>query len=706
MATPNVLREHIYYQGGVPVFIKQRLKEGSQKFVPHWRVEDGDAELWQNIAPVDFKKLPYVAPGGDPFKVEGSRARSLFWCEGEKDVDTLAKLGLDAFTFGSAGHIPTGAALYLTGRKVVIPVDNDDAGRRDAEAKARCCQGHATSIKVISFPELSEKGDVSDWLLSHSCDELRALIGSVPEWKPAASSGGGTTGDTWPEPKPLPVGLLPVAPFDFAYLPRSIAPWVEDIAERMQCPPDYVAVSAMTALGALIGRRVGIKPQVKTDWVEVPNIWGGFIGRPGMFKSPAMSEALKPLHHIEGEAAKAYEAARRAHAADLEAFKMKKSVKAQMAKDALRAAMERKVVDLGTVKTAKAATLEADAFDVGEPPQEPVPVRYRTCNSTYEALTELLIGNPTGILIERDELVSLLKYLDREEHAVARGFYLSGWSGLQPYTLDRIGRGQRHVEGVCVSILGNTQPAKIGEYVRRANADGAGGDGLIQRFGLLVWPDHPGEWRNVDRYPDSDARTAAWGVFDRLGKLDLNQALAIGARKDQYDKLPFLRFDEAASAEFLDWRGDLEQRLRAGEMSPALEGHVAKYRKLVPALALINHLADSGDGLVGIEALLKALAFSRYLESHARRVYGASGAAELASARAILARIRNGALCDGFSARDVQRHGWSGLTDCEHVQLGLDLLADLDHLAAQAAAGTDRGGRPKITYAINPRGRS
>ena len=103
-------------------------------------------------------------------------------------------------------------------------------------------------------------------------------------------------------------------------------------------------------------------------------------------------------------------------------------------------------------------------------------------HSTYEALTELLIGNPTGILIERDELVSLLKYLDREEHAVARGFDLSGWSGLQPYTLDRIGRGQRHVEGVCVSILGNTQPAKIGEYVRRANADGAGGDGLIQRF--------------------------------------------------------------------------------------------------------------------------------------------------------------------------------------------------------------------------------
>jgi hypothetical protein len=84
MATPNVLREHVYYQGGVPVFIKRRLKEGRQKFVPYWRVEDDDSELWQNIAPAGFKKLPYVAPECDPFKADGAEMRSLFWCEGEK----------------------------------------------------------------------------------------------------------------------------------------------------------------------------------------------------------------------------------------------------------------------------------------------------------------------------------------------------------------------------------------------------------------------------------------------------------------------------------------------------------------------------------------------------------------------------------------------------------------------------------------------
>ena len=74
-------------------------------------------------------------------------------------------------------------------------------------------------------------------------------------------SDGGTR--EWPEPKPLPNGLAQVASFDIALLPETIAPWVADIAERMQCPPDFVAIPAMVALGAVIGRKIGIRPQRK-----------------------------------------------------------------------------------------------------------------------------------------------------------------------------------------------------------------------------------------------------------------------------------------------------------------------------------------------------------------------------------------------------------------------------------------------------------
>ena len=73
----------------------------------------------------------------------------------------------------------------------------------------------------------------------------------------------------------------------------------------------------------------------------------------------------------------------------------------------------------------------------------------------------------------------------------------------------------------------------------------------------------------------------------------------MAAIADQFDGLPFLRFDDEAQGEFGEWRADLETRIRAADMAPALESHLAKYRKLAPALALINHLADSGAGPIG-----------------------------------------------------------------------------------------------------------
>src|SRR5262245_25517275 len=282
-----------------------------------------------------------------------------------------------------------------------------------------------------------------------------------------------------PERTPLRSGITTADSLSFAFLPDALAPWVEDVAHRLQCPLDYVAVAALVSLGAVIGRRIGIKPQAKTDWVEVPNLWGCFIGRPGMLKSPAMMEALKPLHHLEAEAAKAHTEALVDHQAALAEIKLHKSVKESILKEELRKKIAEKVVSLGGVSSLKDMIKDAhkeDPLGLGAGPEAPKPVRYRTNDSSYEALGALLASNPAGLLVERDELVSLLKHLDREEQCVARGFYLSGWSGTQPYTFDRITRGHLHVEAVCIGVLGNTQPARIAEYIRRANYGGAGGD--------------------------------------------------------------------------------------------------------------------------------------------------------------------------------------------------------------------------------------
>lgn len=483
---------------------------------------------------------------------------------------------------------------------------------------------------------------------------------------------------SWPEPKPLPTGLAPVAAFDLDFLPASIAPWVADIAERMQCPTDFVAIPSLVGLGSVLGRKIGIRPMQRTDWIEVPNLWGCIVGRPGTMKSPAMGEALKPLHRLDAEAREIHLEAMRGHACKIEIHKLKLDEGRAVARKALKH---------GT---------EVPPFDVEEPPA-PKARRYIVNDTTYEALGEILADNPNGSLAFRDELVSLLKTLDREEYVAARGFFLTAWNGTTGYTFDRILRGKTRIEAACLSLLGSTQPGRLAEYVRRATDGGSADDGLVQRFGLLVWPDQNPEWRETDRYPNSDARANAWGTFERLDKLDPD---IIGAERDAHETLLFLRFDSRAQGAFSEWHFDLERRLRSGDISPALESHLAKYRKLVPAIALINHLADGGTGSISVAALARAVALSEYLETHARRAYGAEAMNEAATARAVLLRIRRGDLQDGFAARDIRRREWSGLTDTDQIKAGLELLADYEWLAPRTL---DTGGRPRTVYSINPK---
>jgi Protein of unknown function (DUF3987) len=489
-------------------------------------------------------------------------------------------------------------------------------------------------------------------------------------------SDGGT--QEWPEPKPLPNGLPQVASFDIALLPETIAPWVADIAERMQCPPDFVAIPAMVALGAVIGRKTGIRPQRQTNWTEVANLWGCIIGRPGMMKTPATQEALKPLHRLEATARDAHAKAASAYARELELFKLA----SDEARNAARNAMKKGAL-------ASLPVLEA--------PQQPKAHRYVINDTTYEALGEILSDNPNGVLAYRDELVSLLKTLDREEYVAARGLFLQAWSGTSGYTFDRIIRGNTQIEAACLSLLGSTQPGRIAEYVRMANRGGLSDDGLIQRFGLFAWPDQSGEWKECDRWPDSAAREAAWAAFERLDTLDPD---VIGAELDRYESIRFLRFGERAQDHFAEWRACLEKRVRAGDLSPALESHFAKYRSLVPALALISHLTDGASGPIGEKPLMRALAFAEYLETHARRVYGSGAAGEVTVAKLILGRIRKGDLVDGFCARDIRRKEWSGLTDNDQIKAGLDLLADFDLIAPRTI---ETPGRPRTTYIANPR---
>jgi putative DNA primase/helicase len=528
------------------------------------------------------------------------------------------------------------------------------------------------------FILLGDEDNVAADSVKAVIDRAKPMAADVDELhlRIVGSSMESTTPALTEKPEPLPE-LPDVLPFKYAYLPNPLADSAKDISERMQCPPDFAAVGAYVMMGSIIGRQIGIRPKREDDWTVIPNLWGVIIGHSGVMKSPTLAAVLSPIKKLQALAYENYEKDAAAYKEQAEHSKLKKSVKRTHARQALK--------QNGNADVSKLLDSETD--------EAPIQKRYITNNASYEALGELLMENPDGLLVESDEIIGLIKQLDASGQEVARSFYLTAADGDKPYTFDRITRGKGlHIEALCLSIIGSVQPGVLAEYVRQATSGGPGADGLLQRFGLMVYPDISPNWTEIDREPDAAARKAINELAQELDELNIYE---IEAEIGKFGEVPFLHFDDNAQRAFSEWRMALEQRLRSGEEHPAIVSHLSKYRKLIPSLALINHLCDGGKGPVSEMALQRAIEFSKYLESHMYRVYSYATRPDIDAAKTLLKRLASGKLQTPFKARDLYQKGWAGLETLSKAQAAINLLLEYRHLHEEEIA---TGGRPTTRY--------
>ncbi|WP_051677789.1 bifunctional DNA primase/helicase [Bradyrhizobium sp. URHD0069] len=180
-ASADEIRRHIYRRHGLAV--RMKIKRRSGGYVNWYRVTRDGQDGWQPAKPETYACCPY---SGDVDPLDPTVTdQLLYWPEGEKDCDTLGQAGLPALTFGGTGDgLPEGAAEYLRGRHVVILADNDAGGQDHALRKAAVAYPVAKTVKLIQFPELSLKGDVSDYLQAASAADLERRVSGTQLWKP------------------------------------------------------------------------------------------------------------------------------------------------------------------------------------------------------------------------------------------------------------------------------------------------------------------------------------------------------------------------------------------------------------------------------------------------------------------------------------------------------------------------------------------
>jgi hypothetical protein len=551
-----------------------------------------------------------------------------------------------------------GVSRTLRERVAEIP----PGGKLRCEAPFRASQSEAAFIRILEngCPMLHDVGTSTSYFLSINEMMFSGEAAAGTALTPSSPPEHVEPAD-WPEPEPIISSLHPAPVLDFDMLPRVFVDFVRDASERMRVPPDNIAIPLMLSASAALGSGWVVCPKaVDKSWRETPVLWGGLVARPGSKKSECLKLAAAPLHRIEAAQKVAY---KRAHA--------QWQVEKGKAKDDPIAKMT-----LVEPKLERAVVMDA----------------------TYQALAEVAAASPRGLMALWDEITGPVSAWRIKGQEPARAFFLSAWGGDQPYTIDRKEAGTTHIPRLSIVISGGAQPSVIGAMVRDARHNN---DGLIQRFQLLICPDPSHAPKEVDRKANELAQNRAMGAIEALRSLT---PILAGVEPNGGTAGGVLNFARGAQETFTSLREKIEAAASAGRCDPLLASHYLKMPGAIAKIAMLIHLLDGGKGDITPEATERAVRWAKYMRAHARRLYSLSELADEGGANRILEGIKAGVLPDGFTAYELARRGWTGLSRPEDVEAALAALVKAGWLRAMPPL-PGAGGRPTTRYAAHPRAR-
>ena len=135
----------------------------------------------------DYIKCKLEKKAKDTFAIYGSsvfaiqeaidRQETIFYTEGEKDVNTLMEKGYTAVTCGGSGDWKSDASILFQNANVIVLADNDKPGGKLASTVVKDLKGIVKSIKIIVPMPNTPKADITDYFeAGHTVEEFKNLI--------------------------------------------------------------------------------------------------------------------------------------------------------------------------------------------------------------------------------------------------------------------------------------------------------------------------------------------------------------------------------------------------------------------------------------------------------------------------------------------------------------------------------------------------
>lgn len=301
-------------------------------------------------------------------------------------------------------------------------------------------------------------------------------------------------------------------------------------------------------------------------------------------------------------------------------------------------------------------------------------------DTTIEQLQVIQSQNNSGILYVQDEISALFRKFDQPS-SNDRQYLLEAFNGNSSYSVDRVTRNSVFIEKNTLSLIGTIQPEVLQSIFL---AKGSSNDGFMQRLQLAVWPDQVSQ-EYIDEPPNEAAERTAWAIFTTLYQVE--------------EKI--LCFSPDAQSVFTCWFKDSIQIINElnKDEQHGLVNHITKYRKMVPALALLIELAEDPSATEIMEqSIVKAIRWANYLVTHAKRIYGIQDKPTII-AQQILDKRKQ--LNKSFSPSEVTQSNWSGLKSTKEVRHGIEVLVNHNYLIKLDSQLSSKGGRPSERYRWN-----
>lgn len=236
---------------------------------------------------------------------------TVFVVGGEKDVETLRKYELTATTNDNGeGNWRPELNQYLKDRDVVILEDNDDKGQKHGEVVSKSLEYIAKSIKIVKFSELDIGGDVTDYLASHTIDELHKKVTESEK-----------LGPEWKEQKPLYRPLPESDPYPVDALGNILGGAVEALSEIIQAPRAICANSILASATLAVQGHIDVLIDGR---IHPTSNFFISIGESGERKSAVDKVALKSHFDYQDELRTNHDKELKAYRLEVEAYKKTK----------------------------------------------------------------------------------------------------------------------------------------------------------------------------------------------------------------------------------------------------------------------------------------------------------------------------------------------------------------------------------------------